>query len=496
MALIGTIAIAMKVTTRPFEAGLSKARSAITNFSSGASSAMGLVGGVLAGGAFLGAFGKAITAAANLTEETSKMQVIFGSASGGIVSDADKITVAYGMARREFYEASSSFGLLFKQMGKSGPELAGLSSRWTQLAVDISSFYNISTKDALIKLHAGLIGESEPMRQLGVFLTEDAVKAKAFAMGLAKTGEELTNGAKLQARAALIVGQLGDAMGDKARTALSPANQMRDVWGRIENLLAKVGDTVLPILGQALVGVNTMIEALSTAWGSNHQAIIEWAIGSQQGTIMASSGIINLISVVKTLADTWQVVRLAFTAVVTTIFAGLGFAVKLISTVVQGFDELIKRLTGASTGAGDFMAIWSAEMDKEAGAKIRNLEKDWEKPWSSAGIDASVQAAQQNMEGLRSQMAGGPGLVGSGLGDELQKKHKGEKPFGAATTLGSTEAASIVLRSRYGEKADSAERQLVDSNKRQETLLEQIAQATRQAAMGSAGGLAAQLAVI
>jgi hypothetical protein len=51
---------------------------------------------------------------------------------------------------------------------------------------------------ALEKLRAGLVGEVEPLRTLGVNLSAATVKLKAMEMGLAKEGEELTAAQKAQ----------------------------------------------------------------------------------------------------------------------------------------------------------------------------------------------------------------------------------------------------------------------------------------------------------
>src|SRR3546814_6746259 len=77
---------------------------------------------------------------------------------------------------------------------------AEMSQIFAQLAQDLGSFYNVDTETAIQKLRSGLSGESELLRDFGVFLTEANVKAKALEMGLTGVGDELTEQEKILAR--------------------------------------------------------------------------------------------------------------------------------------------------------------------------------------------------------------------------------------------------------------------------------------------------------
>src|SRR3546814_20116561 len=93
-----------------------------------------------------------------------------------------------------------------------------MSQIFAQLAQDLVSFYNVDTETAIQKLRSGLSGESEPLRDFGVFLTEANVKAKALEMGLTGVGDELTEQAKILARYQLVLEATKNAQGDVARS--------------------------------------------------------------------------------------------------------------------------------------------------------------------------------------------------------------------------------------------------------------------------------------
>ena len=101
------------------------------------------------------------------------------------------------------------------------------------------------------------MGESEPLRAYGVLLSEAAVQQEALRLGLTRTTKELSEQAKVQARASLIKKGLAKAGGDRERTKDSPANLQREVGGRTNNALTDLGGAVLPICKELLAQVNS-----------------------------------------------------------------------------------------------------------------------------------------------------------------------------------------------------------------------------------------------
>ena len=102
-----------------------------------------------------------------------------------------------------------------------------MSEQLLRLGADLASFNNLEVGDALDKLRSGLTGEAEPLRELGVLLSEDAVQAEALASGLAESTKAITEADKVQARYNLILKQTATAQGDFARTSTGLANAQR-----------------------------------------------------------------------------------------------------------------------------------------------------------------------------------------------------------------------------------------------------------------------------
>lgn len=249
----------------------------------------GLVGALGLAGAGVGLV-KVISGASDLSETMSKVGVTFGESQKEVTAAAEQMARSFGIPKREFLDAASALGLIATGMGQSKAEAAAMSSKFAKLAVDASSFYNVPVADALEKIRAGLTGESEPLKAFGVIMDEDTMKAYALANGLAKKGQEMSNAAKLAARAGLIEKGLAAASGDMERTQDGVANSTRKFWGMLENLGDTIGTLVLPAV-QSLLGLaNEMATDLAAAAASS--------TGSWSGFFGFFTGAIDALGVV------------------------------------------------------------------------------------------------------------------------------------------------------------------------------------------------------
>jgi len=214
-------------------------------------------GGLLAGagiGIAVAAGVKFIGTASDLAESISKVNVVFGKSALEVQEWATGAARNLGMSRQAALEVAGTFGNLFTAMGIGQKEARDLSFQITELGVDLSSFNNISTTDALEKLRAGLVGEAEPLRALGVNMNAAMVEAKALELGLADASGAISESAKVQARYAIILEQTKNAQGDFSRTSDGLANQQRILGAQWQDLQAQIGTALMPLM-LALVSV-------------------------------------------------------------------------------------------------------------------------------------------------------------------------------------------------------------------------------------------------
>ncbi len=254
---------------KPMEAGLGKAKAMLTSFASkGFALSLGAAGG--AGGIAAGLFAAA-KKSADLGESISKVKVVFGKSSGAMIDQADDLAKRFGVVKQSALDAASGFGLMGRAAGMSQEAAAKLGQDMVSLGLDMASFHNLSNEEAFEKLRSGLAGESEPLRPLGILLSEDAVKAEALAMGLTRVKRELTDQEKVVARLSLIRKQAaaGGVVGDLARTADSNANQLRKMQGELENAAVEFGAKLQDALRDGISLAHELGKAIQDATGKS-----------------------------------------------------------------------------------------------------------------------------------------------------------------------------------------------------------------------------------
>jgi hypothetical protein len=296
--VIADLKATLTVDSGRFRAGLGQAHQQLLGFSNSISRVSSLasaalasiaVGGLAAGTAAIGAgLFKSVQGASNLTETLGKVGETFGGSAGVVTAAADDMAARYGTVKASFLDAASGIGLIAQGVGVAKDASAGLGVELAKLGDDAASFFNVSFEESLQKISSGLVGESEPLRKFGVVLNEAAVQQEALRLGLAKTSKEISEQAKILARASLIKKGLATASGDRERTKDSPANRQREIGGRTTNALTDLGQAVTPIWAELLNQVNAVGSALGGFVTRNKGEIASWA----QGVVADIRGII------------------------------------------------------------------------------------------------------------------------------------------------------------------------------------------------------------
>ena len=261
-------------------AGISQAGA--NTFKNLAGSMLMAVGATTAIGTAGFGFKKALTEASDLNETLNKTGVIFGESAKVAEIGAAGMADRFGVVKTEFLDVTSQFGLLLQGMGGMSKEAsAEMAVNLTKMAADSSSIFNKSFGEAGAKIASALRGESEPISEFGVNVQELAVQQEALRMGLTKSADALTMEQKVMARASLIAKGLKIAQGDLANTSGGFANQTRQVWGRVTNALATVGQAIMPVVEQFLGGFNKMLRGLESWVGGNKSMFAAWAEGTK-----------------------------------------------------------------------------------------------------------------------------------------------------------------------------------------------------------------------
>lgn len=176
---------------------------------------------------------------------------------------AETVQDALGLDISEWTRAQGLLMQLATGFGVAREDAAAMSKTLTQLSYDISSYFNISTDEALTKVRSGISGEIEPLRNLGYALDEATLKRVAYDHGIEKSIESMTQAEKAQLRFIAIMEQSGNVMGDLSRTLESPANQLRIIDQEIMQLKRSVGNFLIPMMQVALPLITAIVDELT-----------------------------------------------------------------------------------------------------------------------------------------------------------------------------------------------------------------------------------------
>lgn len=281
--------------------------------------------------AAVGFLGDSIGAAGDLNESMSKVQQLFGDSTGAVVDFAAAAATELGQSKQQALDAASTFATFGKAAGLGADDLLAFSTANTRMASDFASFFNTDPAVAIEKIGAAFRGEAEPIREFGILLDADSVKAKAVSLGLVqasvdtaklskaqetaekagrkyaaqleKFGEgsieasdaardleqaqaalsevvggsipDLTAQQKILATQQIIMEQGSAAMGDFGKTSGGLANQQRILAANVENLKARIGQGLLPIALRLTSWVNTALIPAFSRWITDYGPAIE-----------------------------------------------------------------------------------------------------------------------------------------------------------------------------------------------------------------------------
>lgn len=220
-------------------------RRAGDQFAAGFGRALPIVGGAVAGMFAADRIkqfaSESITAASDLAESGSKVNVVFGDGAAAIQKWAETSSTSVLLSKQAALEAAGTYGNLFTAMGISQVRASELSRQAVQMAADLASFNNRDVGDVLEKIRSGLVGETEPLRDLGINLNQARIQQEALNAHLWDGKGRIDAAAQAQAAFNLIMKDGANAVGDVDRTASGFANTTRAVQAAVDNAKASIG---------------------------------------------------------------------------------------------------------------------------------------------------------------------------------------------------------------------------------------------------------------
>jgi hypothetical protein len=190
--------------------------------------------------------------ASDLVELENVVSVTFGKNSATINNWSSTAIQAYGLSQSSALKYTATMGTMLKSSGITGNAMVNMSEKLSGLAGDMSSFYNISQDDAFSKLQSGLAGQTKPLRELGINMSEANLQAFALTEGIKTSYKTMTSAAQTTLRYNYIMSASKDAQGDFTRTNQSFANQLRIASTTVKQIGANIASNFLPYLDKLM----------------------------------------------------------------------------------------------------------------------------------------------------------------------------------------------------------------------------------------------------
>jgi hypothetical protein len=466
IALIGQIAIACIVKTEKLTKGMHQAAASVKAFGDQASKASLAMGVAFAGGAATAAAAiyKMISAASSLGDATMASATQFGAASSIIVDEAQRQADAFGVSKRSFIEASTTFGSMLRNSAASSADAAKLGTNLSKLGMDLAAIKGLKTAEAFTAMGAALRGEYDPIERFGIFLKADAIAAKAVSMGLAASAATASDAAKKQATLAAIYEQSSKAQGFFAASALRASNLTESLWGRVENLSAALGQQLLPVASGVLAEINTALSVANSLWydvGRNALASSLKAIGGMAETASSIGFVQRSIGFV---ADAWHYVDAVFRGVVANSLMGLAKITRGLVTITKYASMAGGQFSAALGGAGaSTLQIYADQIERLGESWQKDFVDRLSRPLPSEGINALFDDARKRTAMLRADLlrtksdvafAGAGAISAAAKSASIAAPKVGEQKFAHVIEGNTAEASNAILRARYGGGGD------------------------------------------
>lgn len=323
----------------------------------------------------------------------------FGEDAEEVYQHILKINKVMGINTQEFMQYSSMYGALLSGFGMDQDKVTTISVGLSELTYDLWAANNDVVKryeDVATAVKSAITGEIEPIRNLGIALTEASLQEFIDSTNLAGLSiEKMTEAQKSEVRYAAMVNAAMNQgiVGTYAREMQTAEGAVRSLSQSFKTLVQALGSLFIPLLQMVVPYVTAFVEVVTDAvhWFADLVGVelfkIDWS--------SANTGVGGLADGAENAA------------------AGLGGAAKQakkLQSYTMGFDELnvIDPNKGSgSSGKGIDPSVWGTGLDldtlwddkvfEQASSKVAELKEkiksffdEWKWGFAAAGVALGV----------------------------------------------------------------------------------------------------------
>ena len=331
------------------------------------------------------------TAATKMAMDAVESENLFEVAMGAMAGDARKwseeTSKSLGLNSYNVRKNVATYNAMLTSMGLTGQESLKMSEGLTQLSYDMASFYNLKPEEAFEKLKSGISGESEPLKALGILVNDTTIKTYAYAKGIAKQGEQLTESQKVQARYGAIMQATSNAQGDLGRTMDSPTNKLRIMKEQAEQIGIQFGQILIPILQKLMAVIKPLMDKFQGLSKEQQENIVKIGliVAAIGPVILIIGQVISIIGTISTIIGSVSGaiaaaggVAAAFGAVFAVITGPIGIAIAVIAGLIAIGVLLYKNWDTIKNAISGIWQALSVSISGAVGAIKNAIVSTWE----------------------------------------------------------------------------------------------------------------------
>jgi hypothetical protein len=196
--------------------------------------------------------GKAVAKFNDFYEATDLFHNAMGNLSGEADTLISKMQGLLGVDPTKAMTYMATIQSLGTSFGLTSDKAYVLSKNLTQLAYDEGSYWNKDVAETFTAMSSAISGEIEPIRRLGVDLSQARLQQELLALGFNKQVSSLSQADKAVLRYIAIMKQTANVQGNLAQTIQSPANQIKILKAQLDMLAKSVGSLLYPAMKSIL----------------------------------------------------------------------------------------------------------------------------------------------------------------------------------------------------------------------------------------------------
>jgi hypothetical protein len=309
--------------------------------------------------------------ASDLNEAYNVVDTTFKKNAAQVKDWSKNLLDDFGLVQLEAINYVGSMGAMLKSSGIGATAARLMSQNLVELTGDMSSFYNLSHEETWEKIRAGISGETEPLKSLGINMSIANLEAFALKEGITATWKEMDQGEQVALRYSYLMSITKDVQGDFAKTADSFSNKLRVLAGRFGDLKMALGQKFLPYANIALDYVMKLVVNFAKLPPGIQQVILIFgalaaAIGPVTmvigGVIIAFGAVAGAIAAVgapvaAVIASIGVLVSMftAYGAIIVIAAAKTGYLQKALNYLKNAFGVFISIIKGDFFGAMGIM---------------------------------------------------------------------------------------------------------------------------------------------